>query len=424
MTSYQPSFYNIDGHYAMDCQASKLPLPPMWPMPVGSRVQPVFVCQAVPGFDVVSDPRLYSAPWPANWPASRDCRNGEDANAMRRTETIDKEQPRPPQEQAWLEPSYLGASASRRRRRQKAKVAHQQLEIDPATAATRASKEAERELSEAECAKVMKELESEDATSMAAAMDTLRGSVLDFAFDRTGCRVVQKALEIGTGNSGTTTAGQLAQELRGHVRRAIASPHGNYVIQKVVEQLPTNMSGFIVDELQGAGAQAARHVYGCRVLCRLIEHSNNNKKAVALIEEVLQQATSLCRDPYGQHVMEHILEHGLERQKSIIVQALLHDMYRNARDKQGSYVIEKALEHVTVMEAQLLEMALLAEPGNIIELAESQFGHHIVKTLLRQNSDSARIAQHIVRTAAERLRACKYGSRVLQELKSCSPQGQ
>eukprot|EP00929_Paragymnodinium_shiwhaense_P114084 TRINITY_DN82406_c0_g1_i1.p1 TRINITY_DN82406_c0_g1~~TRINITY_DN82406_c0_g1_i1.p1 ORF type:complete len:451 (+),score=105.51 TRINITY_DN82406_c0_g1_i1:171-1355(+) len=380
----------------------------IWPVPAVPQMQPVLVmdASATHGFDLVVDPSLMHFGWqPMQWQEGQ-CQEAAHA-AAGCAFALDCEESSM-HEQSCLEHSYLSASASRRRRRQKAKAAHrQQPEHDEETRKVMLDADVAAASKE-----LMKWLESEEKASVDAALERLQGSILDFGFHPAGCRVVQKALEMGSG----TMAGQLAQELRGHVRRAIASPHCNYVVQKVVEQLPTTVAGFIVDELQGAGAQATRHPFGCRVMCRLIEHSLNNKKTVALFEEVLQQAPDLCRHPYGHHVMEHILEHGLQSQKSIIVQALLQDMHRNARHRQATYVIEKALENGTALEVQQMEMVLFAEPGNVLELAENQFGCHIVMTLMRQPSESAKIAQHIVRTGAERLRADKFGSKVLEEL--------
>merc|ERR1712151_1490082 len=105
-----------------------------------------------------------------------------------------------------------------------------------------------------------------DARTMA--VDDVRGRVVKLAFDALGCRVVQLALEVVD----RLTASGLAMELRGQVRQAIGSAHANYVVQKVVETQPTSVA-------------VTRHRYGCRILCRLLEHSASDPGTVALVDE-------------------------------------------------------------------------------------------------------------------------------------------
>merc|ERR1740138_364723 len=87
----------------------------------------------------------------------------------------------------------------------------------------------------------------EGGEARAGALATIRGSVLDLAFDSVGCRVIQTALDVTSLKDGA----ELASELRGHIREAIESKHANYVVQKIVEVLPTSMVSFVVEELAG-----------------------------------------------------------------------------------------------------------------------------------------------------------------------------
>merc|ERR1712151_274397 len=125
----------------------------------------------------------------------------------------------------------------------------------------------------------------------AAALSEIRGSVRRLAFDRGGCRVVQLALEMASHQE----RAELVAELHGYVRRAITSPHANYVIQKIIEVMPLPLSSFIISELCGHGSEVSRHRYGCRIICRLVEHLGSYAKTVDLIEEILKDAGELCR---------------------------------------------------------------------------------------------------------------------------------
>merc|ERR1712070_1096004 len=134
------------------------------------------------------------------------------------------------------------------------------------------------------------------------------GSVPDLAFDASACRVVQKALEFAEEEEVVA----LGLELQGRVREAIRSPHANHVIQKLVEVLPVPSLGFIAEEMLGAGPEVARHRYGCRVLCRLVER--HFARAVAhmdeLIKELLADGAKVVRHSFGHHVIEMVLQTG------------------------------------------------------------------------------------------------------------------
>merc|ERR1712129_612443 len=107
-----------------------------------------------------------------------------------------------------------------------------------------------------------------DAAERKEALNALRGTVVKHAFSAGGCRAVQQAIQAAD----LETASELLAELHGHVRWAAESPHANYVVQKIVEVMPPSHGSFVVKELRGAAAELARHRYGCRIFCRIVEH--------------------------------------------------------------------------------------------------------------------------------------------------------
>ena len=62
-------------------------------------------------------------------------------------------------------------------------------------------------------------------------MDVLRGQVLQRAMDAHGCRLVQRALALAD-DPGRL---EIARELRGHICDVLESPHGNHVLQRIIE---------------------------------------------------------------------------------------------------------------------------------------------------------------------------------------------
>merc|ERR1719183_948446 len=97
-------------------------------------------------------------------------------------------------------------------------------------------------------------------------------------------------------------ADNLLAGLRGHVREALGHRHANYVIQKVVDVMPTQQAVFVAKELVGSAYQAATHRFGCRTVLRLVRHCSSaswaahSQRVVAFLDEVLSHTCTLCCD--------------------------------------------------------------------------------------------------------------------------------
>jgi hypothetical protein len=240
----------------------------------------------------------------------------------------------------------------------------------------------------------------------------ITGRAKSLALDPAGCRVIQRALRDGDKRA----ASGLVAELHGSVRQLIASAHGNYVVQAVIEVMPTALASFVSDELKGAGAETARHKYGCRIVCRLVEHSAADTSTIALIDETLQEAKELCRHTYGHHVIESILEHGLPAHKERVVDALSAVLQVIARNKNGTYVIVAALRHGSAVDQARLASSLLTLPLGLLDLAEDKYGMHVVRALLRMTGDHAGIARTVLSQHVVRLQGSPFGSKIVDEL--------
>lgn len=259
---------------------------------------------------------------------------------------------------------------------------------------------------------LMAQLE-EGGEPRSTAIASIRGSVLSLALDPLGCRLIQLALDVASQKDGA----ELGSELRGHIPAAIESKHANYVVQKIVEVLPTSMASFVVEELKGAAAEVARHRYGCRVLCRLLEHSATEEGTADLVNELLLEARDLSRHAYAYHVIRCILEHGLPEHRHRIATALCSGVQRHAKHRHASFVVEKALAHCNDEAREGLANELLQRPENILDLARHQFGRHVVSQLVRLPGSCSQKALHNLRVGLPKVQTSKHGRRLIEELK-------
>jgi pumilio RNA-binding family len=248
-----------------------------------------------------------------------------------------------------------------------------------------------------------------------AAISEIRGSVYRMAFEPYGCWVVQSAFTVAMDAS---VLHSLVAELHGHVLEAISSPHANHVIQKVVEVLPISCAHFVAEELLNFAAEAARHRYGCRILCRLVEHgeTGTNNTTSELIDELLLETDKLIRHNFARHVIEKVIEHGTRSQKETITRAIRNDVFRNAKCRYASYVVEQVLTHNEMPERDGLAADLVGDPESFLATACHECGCHVIKALTKSRGSSAARGKELLLDGIAQVRASRHGQRLLEEI--------
>jgi len=240
----------------------------------------------------------------------------------------------------------------------------------------------------------------------------------EMAFDgKVSCMAAQLLLE----QVSRTDADALALILQGDIRRAVWSKNANHVLQKIIDILHVEKTKFIIDEIREAGAEVTRHVFGCRVMCRILEHiSVSEPNTVAMIDEILLDAEELCNHKYGSFVIRHILEFGLPHQKHRIVDAILPDLSALAKDQDASHVVEAALQHAEVSDQRRLAKQLLRRKEELLDFSLGRFGHFVAKALLSPSlpQDVKMEAVAALHPMEAKLKSARYGKSVWQALKA------
>lgn len=230
----------------------------------------------------------------------------------------------------------------------------------------------------------LKQVASEESCHLVA------GHVVQYSCDAEGCRLVQEALDRARGDAERTA---LAQELRGHVWELIRSPHANHVLQKFIQVLPPQALQFIVDELvaspRAAGRtcalQAARHRFACRVVERLVEHCPV-EIARALLDQLVEDGVALCSHPYGNFVLQHMLEHAPPEHRRRLNRLLEQNVHVAETQCYVRAVLSKALAQAEGEELASLVRAILDRPGLLPSMARTRHGHAGVAHILRNLS--------------------------------------
>jgi len=187
---------------------------------------------------------------------------------------------------------------------------------------------------------------------------SLEGEVYTLSMQIYGCRVVQKALECLEDSE----LPSILDEFRGHVVSCIHDQNGNHVIQKCIEVMSNKSKiaqeagdvkpaaefrdhiQFIIDCALETVAPLSCHPYGCRVLQRILEHSIDPQKSRAL-NIILKCHKVLLDDQYGNYVIQHVLQFGRNSDRDSILKIIQESgLLALSRQKFASNVVEKLLK--------------------------------------------------------------------------------
>ncbi|KAL3811898.1 hypothetical protein ACHAXA_001423 [Cyclostephanos tholiformis] len=188
---------------------------------------------------------------------------------------------------------------------------------------------------------------------------TLIGNMLHLSLEVYGCRVIQKALE----SLDYDDLCELILEFDSYVLTCIQDQNGNHVMQKCIEVMSLKakdsefMSGdvslsssmsqriqFIVNDVLANVKTLCCHPYGCRVLQRMLEHCVESQKT-ATLDEIQRCHKALLDDQYGNYVIQHVLQYGRESDRDSLLNIIVeNDLLKLSRQKFASNVVEKLLK--------------------------------------------------------------------------------
>jgi len=211
--------------------------------------------------------------------------------------------------------------------------------------------------------------------------------------------------------------------LQGHVCEMVGSPHANHVLQRIIELLPPAAVGFMLEEISQRWSPdfVAKHKFGCRVLERMIEHFPCAPHVFPVwsqfLDGLLQNAATHSYHAFATFIMQHLMEHGTEEHRQVIVGAIFQDLESAALDSHASGVLDKALCFLQPNEQFLLASKILEVEGLLPRMVASN--KSAVERMLRiangaLMSEAQRQLSDAYPDAASKLRALKpiFGNKV------------
>ena len=152
------------------------------------------------------------------------------------------------------------------------------------------------------------------------------------------------------------------------VARLVKDVHGNHVIQKVLQRFEHNDKQFIYDSMSGDCLSVATNKQGCCVLQRCLEFASSEQR-LQLVSAIVKCSQQLVQDPYGNYVVQYVLEAGDTNVNDAIGTILLPNLVMLCVNKFSSNVVEKMLRVISVTVRDRY-MVFMRDPQVLIRLLQ------------------------------------------------------
>jgi mRNA-binding protein PUF3 len=164
--------------------------------------------------------------------------------------------------------------------------------------------------------------------------------------------------------------------------RIVKDQNGNHVVQKIIELVPRQYIGFIMDSFRGQVNVLAAHTYGCRVIQRMLEHGSADDKR-DILAELHTSATGLITDQYGNYVTQHVIQHGNPEDRSRMINLVTNQLVSLSKHKFASNVVEKCIEYGTPEERKAIREQLTtvgADGSSPLQvMMKDQYGNYVIR---------------------------------------------
>eukprot|EP01026_Neomeris_dumetosa_P081042 TRINITY_DN904_c0_g1_i1.p1 TRINITY_DN904_c0_g1~~TRINITY_DN904_c0_g1_i1.p1 ORF type:complete len:718 (-),score=95.06 TRINITY_DN904_c0_g1_i1:454-2607(-) len=169
-----------------------------------------------------------------------------------------------------------------------------------------------------------------------------------------------------------------------------------------------------VDDVVGHVMEIAKDQYGCRYLQKLMDEGGAETVA-RLFPEILERARDMMMDPFGNYLIQKMLEECNEEQRTAVLRKVTADgqLVRVALNTHGTRAVQKVLE--TLRTPEQIQMVIETFKPGVVDLIMDLNGNHVVQKCLQKLGPD--MSQFIYDAACERVQEIakhRHGCCVLQ----------
>jgi pumilio RNA-binding family len=244
----------------------------------------------------------------------------------------------------------------------------------------------------------------------------LMGQAVPLALQMYGCRVIQKALEYVNTDRLVAIIQEFETQPVRDVLRCVHDQNGNHVIQKCIEVISrlakdantetadylSSRIQFIINAFQGRVRELSMHPYGCRVVQRILEHCTNNQKS-SILDELRQCCNELIQDQYGNYVIQHVMQHGWEPDRAKLVKEVQSRLLEYSQHKFASNVVEKCLQYADMKDRDEMIWTIINVTFDLNNPVDAKTGQCVLESMVRDPYANY-VVQKVIDVSHERQR--------------------
>ena len=217
--------------------------------------------------------------------------------------------------------------------------------------------------------------------------------LVSVALNTHGTRAVQKLVET---LKTPTQIDICTKALQPGVVTLIKDLNGNHVIQRCLQRLSASENQFVYDAARLNCVEIATHRHGCCVLQRCVDHADDEQRK-ALVEAIAAASLILSQDPFGNYVVQYVLDLGFPWCNARVMSRLTGTYAELSTQKFSSNVVEKCLKRSAdcaeleqnrdavvreIMNSPLLDRLLMDPYGNYVVQSSLSVTHGALRNEL------------------------------------------
>jgi Pumilio-family RNA binding repeat len=257
-------------------------------------------------------------------------------------------------------------------------------------------------------------LEHSNDSQRTVLVDNAAPEMVKIALNQHGTRALQKMIEYISTPGQTQT---IIHALKDKVVELIQDLNGNHVIQKCLNRLSTDDAQFIFDAVGANCVVVGTHRHGCCVLQRCIDHASSAQKA-ALVGSITQNAFALVQDPFGNYVLQYIVDLNEPSFTNPLCYAFQGSIPALSKQKFSSNVIEKCLRHADAHASSMMVEEML-NSNELEKMLRDSYANYVVQTALDFVDPGMRAKLvDVIRPILPSIRGTPYGRRIQTKILS------
>jgi Pumilio-family RNA binding repeat len=266
------------------------------------------------------------------------------------------------------------------------------------------------------CQKLLEYSDNEQRTAL---ISQAAPAMVSIALNQHGTRALQKMVEY------VSTPEQIdiiVLALKDRVVELVQDLNGNHVIQKCLNKLGPENSQFIFDAVGRHCVIVGTHRHGCCVLQRCIDHARGGQRS-QLIAAITSNAFSLVQDPFGNYVVQYILDLDEPQFTKPLCLNFKGNIPALSKQKFSSNVIEKCLRTADIDTKRMMVEEML-HSNEIEKMLRDSFANYVVQTAMdHADPDTKMRMVETIRPILPAIKQTPHGRRIASKILGADGQG-